>query len=535
MKERGTARGTDEQATHVENLRRRIAASAGLEQELRGQEALLRELTENIHQVFWLSSADEREVFYVSPSYKHIFGRSCDSLLRKATSWLKAIHPKDRPRIEAEMARECGEKLSREYRIVRPDGAIRWILARGYPVRDKLGHIFRMAWQAEDVTERKQAEAELQKLAAIVESSEDAIISQDLDGKIQTWNWAAERIFGYRAEEVIGQNITLLIPANRKAEEPAILAKMRKGERISHYETIRLKKGRHPLEVSLTISPVRDAYGKIVGASKIMRDLAERKEAERRTRMFSQEIVTAREEERRRVSSALHHDVGSMAVGISAYLDAIESDLHSGKPGEAIRWLKRTRKLFDESVVRLKGLAVELRPPELDVLGLRAALRQLLSHIAKQRGTRIRFREMRPGHPVPAKAATIPFRVAQEALTNAIKHGHAKRVDLDLRTSKKEIRLTVRDDGKGFDPAQLSRRATPQLGLRVLREMAASAGGAFTVDSRRGRGTTVRLSLPIETGGMRLTKATVREKAAARGKSSRSASRSLPRQEASRP
>jgi PAS domain S-box-containing protein len=495
-------RRTDERATHVENLRRRIAASAELEEELRGQAALLRELTENIHQVFWLSSADEQEVFYVSPSYEHIFGRSCDSLLRKPMSWLKAIHPKDRPRIRAEMARECDERFTREYRIVRPDGAVRWILSRGYPVADKQGHIFRMAGQAEDVTERKQVEAKLQQLAAIVESSEAAIVSKDLDGRIQTWNRAAERIFGYGAEDVIGQNIALLIPANRKAEEAAILQKMRKGKPIQHYETERLKKDGTLLPVSLTISPVRDAFRRIVGASKILQDLTERKEAEKRTQMFTQEIVAAREEQRRQVSAALHHDVGSLAVGISAYLDAIESDLHSGKPAQAIKWLKRTRKLFDKSVVRLKGLAVELRPPELDVLGLRAALRQHISQITKQKGIQIRFRETRQGHPVPAKAATIPFRVAQEALTNAVKHGHAKRIDLDLRTSKKEIRLTIRDNGKGFDPAQQSRRATPQLGLRVMREMAEGA---------------------------------VREEATARGRTGRSVSRSSPRQEGDRP
>ena len=96
-----------------------------------------------------------------------------------------------------------------------------------------------------------------------------------------------------------------------------------------------------------------------------------------------------------------------------------------------------------------------------------------------------------------ANAATILFRVAQEAVTNAIKHGHAKQVDVDLTTSKEEIRLTVRDNGKGFDVAEREARAMSGLGLRIMREMAAAAGGAFTVDSRPGKGTTVRLSLPI--------------------------------------
>jgi PAS domain S-box-containing protein len=124
---------------------------------LRGQEALLRELTENIHQVFWLASADQRQVFYVSPSYEDIWGRSCDSLLRHPTSWLEAIHPEDRPGIEAQLASAHGQRLTHQYRIVRPDGTIRWILARGYPVGDRQGHPYRIAGLAEDITERKLA------------------------------------------------------------------------------------------------------------------------------------------------------------------------------------------------------------------------------------------------------------------------------------------------------------------------------------------------------------------------------------------
>jgi PAS domain S-box-containing protein len=263
------------------NFQEQIAASARLEQQFRGQEALLRELTENIHQVFWLASANYRQVFYVSPSYEDTWGRSCESLLRNPMSWLEAIHPDDRPGIEAQLARNRGQRSTREYRIVRPDSAVRWILARGYPVRDKRGRPCRIAGLAEDITERKQAEAKIQQLAAIVQSSDDAIVSKDLDGRILTWNRAAERIFGYRAKEVIGQNVMLLIPENLKADETAILEKLRKGERIQNDESIRLKKDETPLPVSLTISPFRDASGKIVGASTIMRDLGERQRAEK--------------------------------------------------------------------------------------------------------------------------------------------------------------------------------------------------------------------------------------------------------------
>ena len=131
-----------------------------------------------------------------------------------------------------------------------------------------------------DLTERKCAEQAAEHLASIVESSDDAIVSKDLDGIIRTWNRGAERLFGYKAAEVIGRPITILIPPDRLDEEPGILARIRRGERVDHYETVRRHKDGSLIDISLTVSPMRDAKGAIVGASKIARDITERKRAE---------------------------------------------------------------------------------------------------------------------------------------------------------------------------------------------------------------------------------------------------------------
>jgi PAS domain S-box-containing protein len=135
-----------------------------------------------------------------------------------------------------------------------------------------------------DLTERKRAEQAAEHLASIVESSDDAIVSKDLDGIIRTWNRGAERLFGYKAAEVIGRPITIQIPPDRLDEEPDILARIRRGERVDHYETVRRHKDGSLIDVSLTISPMRDARGAIVGASKIARDITERKRAEQALR-----------------------------------------------------------------------------------------------------------------------------------------------------------------------------------------------------------------------------------------------------------
>ena len=126
--------------------------------------------------------------------------------------------------------------------------------------------------------------------AAIIESSEDAIVSKDLDGVILTWNRGAERLFGYTAEEAVGSPITMIMPNDRLAEEPEILERIRKGERIQHFETVRRRKDGSLVDISLTISPIRDAYGKIVGASKIARDITELKRHRERQQLLLREM-----------------------------------------------------------------------------------------------------------------------------------------------------------------------------------------------------------------------------------------------------
>jgi PAS domain S-box-containing protein len=148
--------------------------------------------------------------------------------------------------------------------------------------------------EAESV--RKAIERDARQLAAIVESSDDAIVSKDLNGVIQTWNAAAERMFGYRAEEAIGCPITMLIPEDRQNEEPGILARIRRGERVDHFETVRRRKDGNLIDLSLTISPIRDGHSRIIGASKIARDITERKLAEARLQESErrlQELLTA--------------------------------------------------------------------------------------------------------------------------------------------------------------------------------------------------------------------------------------------------
>jgi PAS domain S-box-containing protein len=183
-----------------------------------------------------------------------------------------------------------GETIqNREARMRCKDGSIKHVLIDSSVLWDGGGFVHARCF-TRDITDRKRAEEAQARVASIVESSEDAIISKALDGRIVSWNASAERLFGYRADEVVGRPITLLFPPERYDEEQVILERLHRGERIEHYETVRVTKDGRRLDVSLSISPIRDGAGQIVGASKIARDVTSRKRAEER--LATQNSVT---------------------------------------------------------------------------------------------------------------------------------------------------------------------------------------------------------------------------------------------------
>ncbi|RWQ21589.1 PAS domain S-box protein [Mesorhizobium sp.] len=172
----------------------------------------------------------------------------------------------------------------------RPDGSFFPFLPFPTPLRDEDGNLIGAINMLLDLTDRQRAEEARFHLSAIVDSSFDAIVSKDLNTTIKSWNHGAERLFGYTAEEAIGRSVTMLIPADHQDEEPRILERIRRGERVETYETIRQRKDGSLVPVSLTVSPVRNAAGQIIGASKIARDITSAKENEQRIRMLMREV-----------------------------------------------------------------------------------------------------------------------------------------------------------------------------------------------------------------------------------------------------
>jgi PAS domain S-box-containing protein len=215
-----------------------------------------------------------------------IFGVAADAPVDYPT-FLSHVHSDDRPRVDvaaqAAMSANGTGEYHLQYRVIRPNGQVRWIEATGRAYFREIQGVrkaVRFIGTTLDVTERKQAEETTGRLAAIVESSEDAIIAKTLDGTILSWNHGAEKLYGYSAQEAVGKSILMLVPPEQPDELLHILEKLERGEQITQCETVRVRKDGTQIDVNLTISPLMDEKGRVVGASTIARDITARKRAE---------------------------------------------------------------------------------------------------------------------------------------------------------------------------------------------------------------------------------------------------------------
>jgi PAS domain S-box-containing protein len=253
------------------------------------------ELLEALPVAIYTTDADGRITFYNRAAaelwgYHPELGSS-----QWCGSW-RLYWPDGRPLPHGQCPMAIALKEGREVRGVeaiaeRPDGTRVRFLPFPTPLRDPSGRLIGAINLLMDITERHDAELESARLAAIVVSSDDAIISKTIDGRVTSWNEGASRIFGYDASEMIGRPILRIIPPELHGEEKEILARLKRGERIEHYETVRVAKDGRRVDVSLTVSPLRDRSGKVVGASKVGRDITDRKRAEKLQRVLTDELA----------------------------------------------------------------------------------------------------------------------------------------------------------------------------------------------------------------------------------------------------
>jgi PAS domain S-box-containing protein len=420
------------------------------------------------------------------------FAASDSEISRK---WAARVSPDDWPNVQQSM--QFGSETGRmefEYRYLHPDLGMRWIYCKGCRIQGKS----RMFGIVQDVTARKAAEEGSRRLAAIVESSEDAIISKDLKGTITSWNPAAERMFGFTAAEMIGRPITTIIPPELLADEVRILATITRGERIEHFETVRLKKSGDPIEVSLTVSPVKDATGQIIGAAKIARDITQRKKAEQTL------LVTERLAAVGRLAATVAHEINNPLEAITnlVYLARI------GTPsGQVLDFLKSA----EEQLASVSHITRQTLGFYRETSGARRVLlSEIVASVVSVFASRIRNKGIQlvseidsdvEIYAVPGELRQVVANLVSNSIDATpssgkirIRVSKARRPGAD-RTSG--VRITVADTGPGIPAETLTRVFEPffttkrdvgtGLGLWVCKNIVETHQGTI-----RGRSSTVR-------------------------------------------
>ena len=394
------------------------------------------------------------------------------------------------------------------------------------PVKDSTGRIIGAAKIARDISEQRRAQITQARLAAIVDSSDDAIVSKTLQGVITSWNASAERIFGWSAAEAVGQHITLIIPPEYHAEETQVLARLARGERIGHFETVRQRKDGSRLPVSLTVSPIRDATGTVVGASKVARDISERRLVEHARQLLLEQEQKARSEaealnrSKDQFLATLSHELRTPLNAIYGWARMfMEGRLDPAATQNAAQAIVRNSRiqvqliedLFDVSRVITGKMRLDVRA--MNVLAALEAAVETTRPAAAAKA--IRFDTT-----LDPRAAPImgdPDRIQQVAwnlLSNAVKFTpKGGRVQLHLRRVNSHIEIIVSDTGEGIAPEHLPhiferfrqadegptrRHAGLGIGLSLVKHLVELHGGHVTAFSPGlGQGSTFTVTLPV--------------------------------------
>ena len=422
------------------------------------------------------------------------------------------------PHGECPMADVLSGKISEaqdEVQIERPDGSRITVIVNIRPLKNERGEILGAINCFVDITDRKHAEEVRTRLAAIVESSDDAMISKTLDGTITTWNKAAELRFGFTAEEATGKNITLIIPADRLAEEATILERLRRGEQVEHFETIRRRKDGTMIHVSLTISPVKTSSGQVVGASKVARDITEKKAAEKalqqahdrlelmveqRTasvRQLSLRLLTVQDEEHRSIARELHDSVGQQLAAIKMSLDRLRQLESSDRQTEMLSQLSE---LLDKCMSETRTISHLLHPPLIDELGFQAAAKWYIEAFSERSGIKASIELSNESQRLPRSVELPLFRILQASLSNVHRHAHSASVDVRFAINAREAKLEVKDYGNGMDPELLHQfkqsGGGAGIGLAGMRERLRELGGRLEVESDA-KGTLITAVIPL--------------------------------------
>ena len=593
---------------------RDVTARKQAERNPRASEERFRQVMENINEVFWMTDVAKRRMVYISPAYEKIWGRTCESLYASPQDWLEAIHPDDRERVlKAALTKQAAGQYDEVYRIARPDGSIRWIRDRGFPVRDETGRVIRVVGIAEDITQRKEAQEALRKaenryfsifenategiflatpqgrllvanpalarmlgypspqqlvsamtdigrqiyvqserradlkrlleergsiqgfeaeiyrkdgsviwvslnahvvrdagggiqyfegtiqeitqrklaeaqvtiLAHAVESTTEMIGITDLRGRFIFVNRAFQRAHGYPEAEILGQTPETLFSPNNP---PGLFAEAFEQLHLGAWrsEVLERRKDGTEFPVLLSTSQINNSIGKVIGFMMVARDITQQKRLEK-------EVLDISAIEQRRIGFNLHDGLAQHLTGIAYRTKSLEDALASVDAVQAAATHKIVE-LINDAIKQTRQLAHSLDPTDVEVSGLIAALKKLSVETSEVFPVKCQFNCAESRLSLTPQTNLALFRIAQEAIHNAIVRGGAEQIEVELTRANGRVNLEIHDNGKGFDP---SKKTGAGMGLRLMQYRAHSINATFQLSSHPGAGTIVECSLPV--------------------------------------
>ncbi|HWB60748.1 MAG TPA: PAS domain S-box protein [Chthoniobacteraceae bacterium] len=486
---------------------------------LRESEERFRQLAENIDEVFWLVDPAKHEMLYISPAYEKIWGRRCEDLYASPGDWLNAIHPEDRERVRnASLTKQDNGTYDEVYRVIQPDGSVRSIHDRAFPVRNAAGKIERIAGVARDVTERRKAMEQIREQAALLDKAQDAITVRDLEGRIFFWNKAAERIYGWTREEALAMNFASLAGPDAAKEEEAYNILLKEGEWSG--ELHKTTKDGRKLIVEARWTLLRDNEGNPKSIFTVATDITERKKIE------TQFLRAQRMESIGTLAGGVAHDLNNILSPIMMSIEILKDTARDPLSLGILQTIEVSAQRGADIVRQILSFARGMEGKRIEVQS-KHLLRDIEGIIKGTFPKNIRWQLS-----VPSDTWTVlgdPTQLHQILLNlcvnarDAMPDGGLLSVDVVNRVLDEQyatmhleakpgphVVISVIDTGTGMTPDVMEKIFDPffttkeigqgtGLGLSTVLAIVKSHEGFINVYSEPGKGTTFRLHLPAIT------------------------------------
>jgi len=487
-------------------LNRNVFQRRQSEKTLESTEQKFRQMAENIHEVFWMSSADLSEVLYISPAYQQIWGRTCESLYTNPKSFLEAIHPEDRERVIANLQQNIKTEFDIEYRIIWQDGTVRWIWDRSVPIYNQVGEVYRRAGIAQDISDRKQAEQKIRFQSRLLDAVEQAVIATDLEGNIIYWNHYAEVLYGWSAVEVMGRLVVDVVPAATTKEQAAkLMSRLQVGESWSGEFLVQRRDGT-TFPAMVFDSPIYNEQGSLIGIVGVSVDITERKRAEEELQRSNAEL--------QQFAYVASHDLQEPLRMVSSYTQLLAECYQGQLDAQADKFIA----FATEGATRMQQLLEDLldysrvsrRPQPFEPINCTTILKDVLTDLAvtMQESSAVVTADSLP---TVLGDRTQLRQLLQNLISNAIKFRREEPPLVHISAEPQEDfwLFTVRDNGIGIDPQFAerifvlfqrlhSRQEYPGtgIGLAICKKIVERHAGRIWVESHLGEGSTFYFTLP---------------------------------------